>query len=126
VPAVHSLKGRFHLKPEPAGMVTATARLTAKLDRDCVVSLDVFTTRERHDFRLRFVPSGLEGDDGDPESDDEIPYAEGQIDLGEALVEQLALDLDPYPRKPDAALPEEAESPAISPFAALAALRGKA
>jgi hypothetical protein len=56
---------------------------------------------------------------------DEIPTGPGAVaDLGEALAEQLALALDPYPRAPDAALPPEAEEAPASPFARLAALRG--
>ena len=31
---------------------------------------------------------------------DEIPYEGDRIDLGEATVEQLALGLDPFPRRP--------------------------
>jgi hypothetical protein len=49
------------------------------------------------------------------------------LDLGEALAEQLALALDPYPRAPGASLAaaedEEDESPARGPFAGLAPLR---
>jgi hypothetical protein len=55
-------------------------------------------------------------------------------DLGEAVAEQLALALDPYPRAPGAELPaeaaeagsEEGEATApgpAAPFAALAGLR---
>ena len=65
-----------------------------------------------------------ESDDADPEALDEIPYADGMLDLGEAAAEQLALALDPYPRAPGAALPEIAdEAEAHRPFAALASLR---
>jgi len=70
------------------------------------------------------VPDGTQEEEGDPESDDEIPYLGASIDLGEATVEQLALTLDPYPRKPDAVLPEEELPDAVvHPFAALAACR---
>jgi hypothetical protein len=44
------------------------------------------------------------------------------LDLGEAAAEQLALALDPYPRKPDARLLGAAEDPPGFPFAALAPL----
>jgi len=71
------------------------------------------------------VPEGRETADPDPESDDEIPFSGGVIALGEALVEQVALDLDPFPRKAGAVLPEEAAAENVSPFAALAALRTK-
>ena len=47
---------------------------------------------------MRCVPAGQESDDADPEAPDEIGYADGMLDLGEAAAEQLALALDPYPR----------------------------
>ena len=93
--------------------------------RECVVSLEPFETTQREAFSLRFVPEGQESETPDPESEDEIPYAGGTIDLGEAVVEQLALDLDPFPRKEGAELPSEADPANVSPFAALAALRAK-
>ena len=90
-----------------------------------MVSLEEFEATQRETFKLRFVPAGMEIDDQDPESDDEIPFDGGVIDLGEAAVEQLALDLDPFPRMPGAKLPDEPEPANVSPFAALAALRAK-
>jgi uncharacterized metal-binding protein YceD (DUF177 family) len=85
-----------------------------------VVSLEEFETLTEERFRLRFVPAGRESDDDDPDSDDEIAYTGATIDLGEAAAEQLALALDPYPRKPDAVLPDAASEPLDLPFAALA------
>jgi hypothetical protein len=41
------------------------------------------------------------------------------LDLGEAVAEQLALALDPYPRVPGAELPEIESDPQERPFAAL-------
>jgi uncharacterized metal-binding protein YceD (DUF177 family) len=121
VPALLALRCGFALRRE-TGAIRATAMLHARLTRECVVSLEEFETALDEDFALRFVPEGTESTEIDPEKDDEIPYANGTIDLGEAAAEQLALALDPYPRKPGAVLPEEAEAP-TSPFAALDALR---
>ena len=75
------------------------------------------------DGRVRFVPEGREDPELDPDSDDEIPYSGVAIDLGEAAAEQLALMLDPYPRKPGADLPAAADDSQTSPFAALARLK---
>jgi hypothetical protein len=68
------------------------------------------------------LPAGREPADG-PDDPDEIESADGIADLGEAVAEQLALALDPYPRAPDAELPPEANDEAAGAFAALAALR---
>jgi uncharacterized metal-binding protein YceD (DUF177 family) len=123
VPAVHALSCRFHLHAAIDGMILAEGDLTARLVRVCVVSLDPFETEVAEHFRVRFVPEGSESDDGDPESDDEIPYRADSIDLGEAAVEQLALGLEPYPKKPGAVLPGEPGEAVASAFAALARLR---
>jgi hypothetical protein len=106
VPAVSSLVCRFHLARGVGGAVAARGRLVASVVRTCVVSLDDFETEVAEDFQVRFVPAGTESDNPDPEAVDEIPFAGAVIDLGEAAAEQLALALDPYPRKPGAELPE--------------------
>ncbi len=44
------------------------------------------------------------------------PVPDGWIDLGELAAEQLGLAIDPYPRKPDAAVPAEWQAePAAEP-----------
>ena len=76
----------------------------------------------------RSLPEGEEEEELDPETlegPDDIPYADDMIDLGAALAEQLALALNPYPRKPGAQLPEEYKGEPETPFAALAAKFGK-
>lgn len=123
IPAVRSLSCRFTLSGIGRGIVLAEGELRARVTRVCVVTLDEFDMRHHERFRVRFVPAGRESDDEDPDSDDEIPIDGASIDLGEAAVEQLALSLDPYPRKPDAALPPMEDEAVISPFAALQRLR---
>jgi uncharacterized metal-binding protein YceD (DUF177 family) len=123
IPALLFLSCRFSLHDIRRGSVLAEGRLRATVRRECVVSLDLFDMKLRDNFRIRFVPSGRETNDEDPESDDEIPYDGNSIDLGEAAAEQLALSLDPYPRKPDAVLTELDPEAEASPFAALLRLR---
>jgi uncharacterized metal-binding protein YceD (DUF177 family) len=123
IPALHAFACHFRLTPESGGAILAEGHLTARLVRECVVSLDPFETTETENFRVRFVPAGRETDEPDPESDDELPYEGVTIDLGEAAAEQLALALDPYPRKPGADLPGDAGAQDGSPFAALARFR---
>jgi hypothetical protein len=120
VPAVGALSCRYRLTSGPAGVVFAEAHMQALIRRVCVLSLEEFDAAVDERFRLRFVPSGSESDDIDPESDDEIPYEAATIDLGEATAEQLALTLDSYPRQPGAELPEGATAAPESAFAALA------
>jgi uncharacterized metal-binding protein YceD (DUF177 family) len=123
ISGIQGLRCRFQLKPEMGGVFVATGTLTARLIQMCVVSLEDFESTLRESFTLRFVPEASQTDDLDPESDDEIPYDQNMLDLGEAAAEQLALSLDPYPRRPDAELPVAEEEQTPHPFAALAALR---
>ena len=147
VPSVHAVRCRFRLSgADPSGRVTADGLLQATLDRVCVATLDQFTVTMAEHFTVRFVPDEQMQDDAtrgeaeaslDLDEDDDLPYGNGTIDLGEAAAEQLALALDPYPHKPGAILPPElgsvdlpgeeaveAETPdRPSPFAALAARR---
>ncbi|MBN8874742.1 MAG: DUF177 domain-containing protein [Rhodospirillales bacterium] len=125
IPAVQALRVRFQLTREPDDRFAASGWLVARVVQTCVVSLEDFEASVEEAFRIRFVPEGTEQEDPDPDSDDELPYAGSVIDLGEAAAEQLALALDPYPRRPDAVLPEAAGEDAANPFAALAALRRK-
>ena len=119
LPAVLSLHCTFHLVRLTAACILAEGHLRARVIQTCVVSLDDFTAEIDEPFRIRFVPAGQESDDPDPESDDEIGYAGGALDLGEAAAEQLALALDPYPRAPGAELPEIEAEAQDHPFAAL-------
>ncbi len=146
VPSVQSMHCRFRLSgADAAGRVAADGLLHATLDQVCVATLDRFTTTVTERFTVRFVPDEQMPDDAmgadagtalDPDEDDDLPYGNGTIDLGEAAAEQLALALDPYPRRPGAVLPPEvasvdlpgeevvdAEPDRPNPFAALAARR---
>lgn len=123
IPAVHALRCAFTLSrgaDSARGEIVARGELRAVVVQTCVVSGDDFESEVMDDFRIRFVHAGTETDT-DVDEDDELPYEHGMIDLGDAAVEQLALNLDPYPRKPGAELPGEAEELRASPFAALAA-----
>lgn len=151
VPSVHSVQCRFRLSgADSSGRVVGEGLLQASLDQVCVATLDEFTATVTERFTVRFVPAdqmpdrrspvdeaGGEGELAlDPDEDDDLPYVNGTLDLGEAAAEQLALALDPYPRKPGAALPsgigsvdlpdDEADATTQdrpNPFAVLAARR---
>jgi uncharacterized metal-binding protein YceD (DUF177 family) len=119
LPAVLALSCTFHLVREGRDIVLARGALHAKVTQTCVISLDDFDTAVEEVFQVRFVPSGEETDDLDPEADDEIPFEGNVIDLGEAAAEQLGLALDPYPRMPGVEMPEMEDDPEPHPFAAL-------
>jgi Large ribosomal RNA subunit accumulation protein YceD len=121
LPAIHSLDCRFTLAVETGGVsVSATGRLRAQVTRVCVTSAEDFETTVEDEFTVRFVPTGTEREDPDPDLPDEIPYEADTIDLGEAAAEQLGLALDPYPRMPGATVPDIGDNDDTSPFAILA------
>jgi uncharacterized metal-binding protein YceD (DUF177 family) len=119
LPAVLAVSCAFHLIRESRDIVLARGVLRARVTQVCVISLEEFDADVQEIFQIRFVPSGEEADDIDPESDDEIPFEGNLIDLGEAAAEQLGLALDPYPRMPGVEMPEVDEDPEPHPFAAL-------
>ena len=125
VVALESLHCAFKLRRVGASTVEAQGVLHARVTETCVVSLDPFSHGVEETFTVHFVPPGAEDDNPDPEAVDQIAYTGGAADLGEAAVEQLALALDPFPRKPGAALPAEAAEGTPSPFAALLACRAQ-
>ena len=127
VVAVRALAAHYVLHRRPGGLVEAEGVLKATLVQDCIVSLEPFETTSEERFVVHFVPAARIEDDPDelldPDAVDEIPYEGDRIDLGEATVEQLALGLDPFPRRPGVQLPPEIDSadsaPAAEPAAAI-------
>ncbi len=123
LPEVATLTCRFRLEPDSAGSLLAHGHLVAQVVQTCVVSLEDFASIVDERFTVRFVEAGQETNDNDPESLDEIAFADGVLDLGEAAAEQLALALEPYPRAPDAEMPDISDEQTVHPFAALERLR---
>ncbi len=131
LPAIARLTGDFKLSHAGGGIIVADLHLSAELTQVCVITLEPFTARLDEQAGLHFMPASRLPEGGEPaeldtealQGPDEIPYAGETIDLGAALAEQLALSLDPYPRKPGAALPPMADEDAAHPFAILAQRR---
>ena len=126
-----ALSADVTLKPWLDG-VELTGRFKAVVEQVCGVSLEPFQQPVQGDLEVRAVPEGsanaaaFEG--GELALDLDAPDApdvleSDAIDVAAYVVEHLALELDPFPRKPGATFdyqPPEAEA---SPFAALAKLK---
>jgi len=108
-------------------------RFDAVVGQVCAVSLDNFEHPLAGEIEVRVVPAGSPqapaatgGElEFDPEAPDPPDVLEGDaIDLAAYVVEHLALEIDPFARKPgvefDYAPPDEPESP----FAVLKKLKG--
>ena len=117
-----SLAAELQLTVEEEGTVRVEGRITASLAQACIVTLEPVAQQVDHEVAFRLLPPGREPQDG-PDDLDEIDCPDGVADLGEAVAEQLALALDPYPRAPDAELPDEATDLSAGAFAALAGIR---
>ena len=106
-------------------------RWEAEVTQVCGLTLELFDTTLRGEFQVRVVlidspAAGAPASEVsiDPEAADPPDVLEGdEMDVGGYLVEHLALEIDPFPRRPGAAFdPQPAESPA-SPFAVLQSLK---
>ncbi len=134
------LKAAVRLWPAGGGTsVRIRCHLVARVTQTCVVTLEPVAGRIDTTFERVYGPAADDDEEGgdvflEPdEQETPEPMHHGRIDLGEAVAEQLALELDPFPRAPGAAFEgfstakgdgEEAES-ADGPFAALARLKNK-
>lgn len=113
------------LAPSPAGW-RLTGRVRASLAQTCGITLEPLPVEVDAPFALTLAEAADEESDEivitlNDESPD--PIEGGQVDLGQYAVEQLALQLDPFPRKPGAEFVQPAEPTEISPFAVLKQLR---
>ncbi|MBO6084927.1 MAG: DUF177 domain-containing protein [Acetobacter sp.] len=102
LPKLYMLRCRYFLQREDQDVVIARGDLAAKFTQVCVVSLEEFEETMTSSFDVRFVPEKQCHHTKISAIDDidEIPYDGQDIDLGEAAVQQFALELDPYPRAP--------------------------
>lgn len=119
--ALDSFVADLRLEPTASGW-KMTGKIKADATQRCVVSLDPLPVSIDEAFRIDLVEAdageGLELDlDLDREDPDVIE--DGQIDLGAYAVEQLALHLDPFPRKPGVEFVQPDEPGEVSPFAVL-------
>lgn len=142
--ALSSLSARLEVMPWRRQGLAVSGDYCAEVVQTCVVSLDDFTSQVAEKISAHYA----EADDPimkaparadaeivvDPDAEDDPDVLEnGCADLGELVVESLALALDPYPHKPGVrfediiSLPNEdgsvADGGKPSPFAALKSLK---
>jgi uncharacterized metal-binding protein YceD (DUF177 family) len=123
--SLESFTAEMELAPTPAGW-RLSGRVRASLAQICGITLEPLPVEIDAPFSISLAEAVDEDSDEiiitmDDESPDLIE--DGQIDLGQYAVEQLALRLDPFPRKPGAEFVQPPEPAEISPFAVLKQLR---
>jgi len=105
-----------------------SGRLKAAVRQLCVVTLEPIAATIDETFTVIYAGGIADGDEVtiDAASDDawDEPWPGDALDVGEAVAQQLALAIDPYPRAPGA-VPEQAapqSAAATRPFAALSSM----
>ena len=129
--AVERLEVDVGLAPWLDG-VEMTGWIKATVTQTCSVTAEPIDSHIDAGFSLRLVPpdspnipqyEGVEIE-VDAEAEDAPDVLEDDVvDVSGYVVEHLALELDPFPRKPGAVFEQPDEPGSLSPFAALAALR---
>ncbi len=104
--AIERLTGTALVTPEPGGAVfRLDGTFSADVVQTCVATLEALPAHVEDSF-TRLYSAAVGPDDAVDErldlTDDDPadPLVDGAIDAGEAIAEQLALSLDPFPRKP--------------------------
>ena len=108
--------------------IEVTGRFRAVVEQICGVSLEPFEQPVEGEIEIRAVPAGSphaaapEGGDLelDPDAPDAPDILSGEtVDVAGYVVEHLALELDPFPRKPGVEFDYKPTEEETSPFAAL-------
>lgn len=129
--ALDAFEADINLVPTVSGW-RLDGRVTADAVQTCGLTLEPLPVHVDRKFSVQMVEA-TERDDAEDEGeidlelDDDSPdqIEGGSLDLGQYAVEQLALSLDPFPRKPGAVFEQPKETGEISPFAVLKSLQSR-
>jgi virulence-associated protein VagC len=111
--ALTRLDAEVQLQRVGEGRVHLQGTFQAQVVQSCVVTLDPVESTLSERFSMVFASQAPQGSRVTVELEDEIiePIEGNAIDIGEAVAQQLALLLDPYPRIPGAGLDQRDSSP---------------
>ena len=126
--SLERFEAEITVKPAHIGW-KMTGRVSATAEQTCGITLEPLPVEIDERFSVDLILPVEAANDEDEEIeitlDDDSPdeIEDGKIDLGQYAVEQLALSLDPFPRKPGAEFVQPPEPVEISPFAVLKGLK---
>lgn len=125
-PAVQKLEGELRVSAAKA-VIRVEGSLEAEMTRECVASLEEMQETVADRFDIDFLREAPEEESTEEDLDAPEVHEGDRLDLGELLVQQLALAMDPFPRKEGAQSLAEAYAPkeTLSPFAALKGVLAK-
>ncbi|MGH6953050.1 MAG: YceD family protein [Alphaproteobacteria bacterium] len=131
--SIGCLSAAFRLKRVGDGTFSLTCRLRADVVQECVVSLAPVEACIEESFAATYVRSSVSTGErvvslSVEANDPPEAITSDEIDVGEAVAQQLGVLLEPYPRAPGASIDhlapnEPGSAPAEGPFAALAELK---
>lgn len=127
--ALERLAASLRLRRAQGGAVRVTGQFSADVVQTCVVTLEPVPSHLEETFRLLYVPEEAPAQRKEVliphEEEVPEPLVGNAIDLGEAVAQQLAVELNPYPRAPGATFEASfgPEREGAGPFAALAGLK---
>ena len=140
---IAELSAELSLRRVRGDAVRLDGTIRAQVTQTCVVSLQPVPAAISETIEVNFAEE-VEEDASEVEvaydlDDAPEPIINGRIDLGEAVAQQLALALDPYPRAPGAEIPpayaeegktmdlpsqEADKASTVNPFSVLGKLKG--
>ena len=131
---ITDFKAELNLRHARGGdIIAVSGTLGALVEQECVVSLELVSSKISSKINERFARNAEIADDilvsvEEPEAIDDLLVG-SEIDLGEMLAQCLYLALDSYPRKNDVKLDEELEIASnditSNPFSVLEKLNAK-
>ncbi|MEB3702853.1 DUF177 domain-containing protein [Candidatus Bealeia paramacronuclearis] len=102
---LENLKAKVSVSRESSGLIIVEGELEAKIEQECVRTLEPLSTFIRAPFELRFVTqakSKYMSEENDLSSLDAPEILEEDfLDLGEIVAQSLSLEIDPYLAKMD-------------------------
>jgi len=101
--AINQFKGKFSIVPEDGGsLVHISGKLLAVVSQTCSVTLEPLISAIDVSVEWRFADGDYlneESPEFDVDGEDPPePMTDGNIDLGETMVQQLALEVESFPR----------------------------
>jgi len=138
VEAIETFRGEFQVTKGGGPLIAVQGRVIADVIQTCGVTLGPVEAHVDAEvavlFTLDQVKSHAEVDVDPSDEDPPEPVIDGQIDFGALALEHLVLNLEPYPRAPDAAFLDrdaqgqeaglpEGDTKRENPFAVLSTLK---
>lgn len=123
--SLSAFSAELYVLRELSGDVSIFGDLSADVEQACVVTLEPVKDSVEASVMQRYTERT-----DDEEAEDEDPVEaiiEDEIEVGEVLVQNLSLALNPYPRAPDVTFEavDDSEGKPSGPFAVLEQLRHK-